>query len=222
MAATATVATAVAVDLTTVYNVTATSVATVATAVAVNLTTAYNATATVVAANMTAVQADVTTAYNVTADSNETLSDDQQMSELYKVPALLVIVLSVLYGSISVIAVAGNGLVIWAIVTSNRMRSVTNHYLANLAFADILIALFAVPFEVSHRMRHLCCLYAILAIYTVRGDFLFFLNLFIRRLSSAEILNKINLELTPVIIPIKRLFQSNSYTVSPYQFSIFQ
>jgi hypothetical protein len=65
------------------------------------------------------------------------------------VPTILVVVLSVLYGSISVIAVAGNGLVIWAITTSKRMRSVTNHYLANLAFADILIALFAVPFEVS-------------------------------------------------------------------------
>jgi len=88
---------------------------------------------------------------NVTANitGNDTLLHDQQSSELYKVPALLVVVLSVLYGSISVIAVAGNGLVIWAIVTSKRMRSVTNHYLANLAFADILIALFAIPFEVS-------------------------------------------------------------------------
>jgi len=88
---------------------------------------------------------------NVTANftGNDTLLHDQQSSDLYKVPALLVVVLSVLYGSISVIAVAGNGLVIWAIVTSKRMRSVTNHYLANLAFADILIALFAIPFEVS-------------------------------------------------------------------------
>lgn len=69
--------------------------------------------------------------------------------DFYQVPPLLVVVLSVLYGSISVIAVAGNGLVIWAILTSKRMRSVTNHFLANLAFADILIALFAIPFEVS-------------------------------------------------------------------------
>lgn len=74
---------------------------------------------------------------------------DQPDSTLYEVPPLLVVVLSILYGSISVIAVFGNGLVIWAIVTSKRMRSVTNHYLANLAFADILIALLSIPFEVS-------------------------------------------------------------------------
>lgn len=113
--------------------------ATVATAVAVNVMVNLSATA-----NFTG---DLSTYANVTG--NDTSPHDQPDSDLYKVPALLVVVLSVLYGSISVIAVAGNGLVIWAIVTSKRMRSVTNHYLANLAFADILIALFAIPFEVS-------------------------------------------------------------------------
>lgn len=102
------------------------------------------------AAAPTVVTAVAVNFFNFTANvtGNDTLPElpDQQ---LYQVPALLVVVLSVLYGSISVIAVAGNGLVIWAIVTSKRMRSVTNHYLANLAFADIVIALFAVPFEVS-------------------------------------------------------------------------
>lgn len=116
----------------------ATAVPPVVTAVAVNLT-----------ANLTADFA----AVNVSSAGNDTLQqllhDQPDNDQLYQVPALLVVVLSVLYGSISVIAVAGNGLVIWAIVTSKRMRSVTNHYLANLAFADIVIALFAVPFEVS-------------------------------------------------------------------------
>lgn len=101
------------------------------------------------AATAVAVNATADLDGNFTDGNGSALAHDQQGSTLYKVPALLVIVLSVLYGSISVIAVAGNGLVIWAIVTSKRMRSVTNHYLANLAFADILIALFAIPFEVS-------------------------------------------------------------------------
>lgn len=99
------------------------------------MATVFSTAATVVVVNSTS---NITTNYT---------SIDQP--DLYKVPPLLVIVLSILYGSISVIAVAGNGLVIWAIVTSKRMRSVTNHYLANLAVADILIALFAIPFEVS-------------------------------------------------------------------------
>lgn len=106
--------------------------------------------ATKIAVNLTEnLTANITANFTANITGNDTLLHDQQSSDLYKVPALLVVVLSVLYGSISVIAVAGNGLVIWAIVTSKRMRSVTNHYLANLAFADILIALFAIPFEVS-------------------------------------------------------------------------
>uniref|UniRef100_A0A1B6KDT2 G-protein coupled receptors family 1 profile domain-containing protein n=1 Tax=Graphocephala atropunctata TaxID=36148 RepID=A0A1B6KDT2_9HEMI len=71
------------------------------------------------------------------------------MSEepIYEVPPHQVIILSFCYGSISVAAVLGNGLVIWVIATSRRMRSVTNYYIANLALADIVIGLFAIPFE---------------------------------------------------------------------------
>lgn len=124
--------------------------ATAATTVVINITAnfAANFTACNITANFITDFAICNITANVT-DTNNTVSHDQQDSNLFKVPTLLVIVLSVLYGSISVIAVAGNGLVIWAIITSKRMRSVTNHYLANLAFADILIALFAIPFEVS-------------------------------------------------------------------------
>lgn len=78
-------------------------------------------------------------------DGNSSVSGDE---ELYEVPASLVAFLSVCYVSISVAAVVGNGLVIWVIATSRRMRNVTNYYIANLALADIVIGLFAIPFEV--------------------------------------------------------------------------
>ncbi|XP_014253740.1 neuromedin-K receptor-like isoform X2 [Cimex lectularius] len=77
--------------------------------------------------------------------SNETLPLDEEL--LYDVPVSLIVFLSFCYGSISVAAVVGNGLVIWVIVTSRRMRNVTNYYIANLALADIAIGLFAIPFE---------------------------------------------------------------------------
>lgn len=70
--------------------------------------------------------------------------------ELYQVPPYLVILLSIFYGSISVLATAGNGLVMWVIIGSRRMRNVTNYYIANLALADFLLAVFAIPFEVSN------------------------------------------------------------------------
>ena len=69
--------------------------------------------------------------------------------QLYQVPPYLVVLLSICYGSISILATAGNGLVIWVIVGSHRMRNVTNYYIANLALADFLLAVFAIPFEVS-------------------------------------------------------------------------
>lgn len=76
---------------------------------------------------------------------------------LYQVPPYMVILLSICYGSISVLATAGNGLVIWVIVGSRRMRNVTNYYIANLALADFLLAVFAIPFEV--RANHLVHVY---------------------------------------------------------------
>ncbi|RZF35282.1 hypothetical protein LSTR_LSTR010311 [Laodelphax striatellus] len=66
---------------------------------------------------------------------------------IYDVPLEVMLFLSFCYGSISLAAVLGNGLVIWVIASSRRMRSVTNYYIANLALADIVIGLFAIPFE---------------------------------------------------------------------------
>ncbi|CAK1604236.1 unnamed protein product [Parnassius mnemosyne] len=76
--------------------------------------------------------------YNNTYDDYETL---------YDVPTSMIVLLSFLYGSISVLAVVGNFLVMWVVATSRRMQSVTNCYIANLALADIVIGLFAVPFQ---------------------------------------------------------------------------
>ncbi|CAG5040172.1 unnamed protein product [Parnassius apollo] len=76
--------------------------------------------------------------YNNTYDTYDTL---------YDVPTGMIVLLSFLYGSISVLAVVGNFLVMWVVATSRRMQSVTNCFIANLALADIVIGLFAVPFQ---------------------------------------------------------------------------
>lgn len=67
---------------------------------------------------------------------------------LYEVPGGIIILLSVFYGTISVVAVVGNFLVMWIVATSRRMQNVTNCFIANLALADIVIGLFAIPFQV--------------------------------------------------------------------------
>ncbi|XP_069181051.1 substance-K receptor isoform X2 [Procambarus clarkii] len=66
---------------------------------------------------------------------------------LYDVPTGIVVLLSIFYGSISLVAVIGNALVMWIVATSRKMHSVTNYFIANLALADIIIGLFAIPFQ---------------------------------------------------------------------------
>lgn len=62
-------------------------------------------------------------------------------------PTNLLVLLSVLYGSISLIAVIGNALVIWIVVTTRQMHTVTNFFIGNLAMADVIIGLFSIPFQ---------------------------------------------------------------------------
>ncbi|XP_048510922.1 RYamide receptor isoform X2 [Athalia rosae] len=85
--------------------------------------------------------------FNSTFWTYENESGYDEYDDLYDVPAGLIALLSVCYGSISVLAVVGNALVMWIVATSRRMQSVTNCFIANLALADIVIGLFAIPFQ---------------------------------------------------------------------------
>lgn len=66
---------------------------------------------------------------------------------IFEVPTNLLILLSILYGSISFIAVVGNALVIWIVITTRQMHTVTNFFIGNLAAADVIIGLFSIPFQ---------------------------------------------------------------------------
>ncbi|CAN7986336.1 unnamed protein product [Ixodes hexagonus] len=66
---------------------------------------------------------------------------------LYQVPVGFIVLLSLFYGLISLVAVAGNFMVMWIVATSRRMQTVTNFFIANLAVADIIIGLFSIPFQ---------------------------------------------------------------------------
>lgn len=57
------------------------------------------------------------------------------------------VVLIVAYSTVIVASVAGNGIVLLSVVTCRRMRTVTNyHFIVNLAGADLMMAVFCVPF----------------------------------------------------------------------------
>ena len=83
---------------------------------------------------------------NLTASSrNGTFVD----GENHRVTTYLTAFLAVAYGTISVLSVFGNGLIIWAVLGNKRMHNVTNYFISNLALADVVIGVFATPFQVS-------------------------------------------------------------------------
>nr|KAG5713403.1 hypothetical protein BaRGS_024951 [Batillaria attramentaria] len=71
-----------------------------------------------------------------------------QKVEVYstiKQPPYLIFVFSLAYLLIFLCALVGNTMVVLVVVRTPRMRSVTNYLIANLAVADILVAIFCIP-----------------------------------------------------------------------------
>ncbi|XP_074600563.1 tachykinin-like peptides receptor 99D isoform X2 [Brevipalpus obovatus] len=80
------------------------------------------------------------------SDSSEN-PDETFANRIYTPPPWMVIFLTAAYILISLCAIIGNLMVIWIVVNSRRMRSVTNFFIANLAVADLIIGAIAIPFQ---------------------------------------------------------------------------
>uniref|UniRef100_A0A336K8Z1 CSON001557 protein n=1 Tax=Culicoides sonorensis TaxID=179676 RepID=A0A336K8Z1_CULSO len=78
------------------------------------------------------------------SDGYEIMREEEM---LYDVPVSIIVLLSLFYGTISILAVVGNSLVIWIVATTRQMQTVTNFFIANLALADVTIGMFAIPFQ---------------------------------------------------------------------------
>ncbi|KAH7981367.1 hypothetical protein HPB49_023391 [Dermacentor silvarum] len=99
------------------------------------------------AVSMDHESANRTVAGNGTLGPASPLNNTSDDDELYQVPVEIIVLLSFCYGLISLVAVAGNSMVLWIVATSRRMHTVTNFFIANLAVADIIIGLFSIPFQ---------------------------------------------------------------------------
>ena len=86
----------------------------------------------------------MTTLNNDSKQLNGTLA---QEDTLYAFPPYFIVILSLLYGAISLVAVVGNSLVILVVARNRSMQNVTNFFIANLSLADVLIGVFSVPFQ---------------------------------------------------------------------------
>lgn len=81
-------------------------------------------------------------------DSTSTIGDGEQENVgIYVIPPTLALFLTVVYTSVSFIAVFGNFMVLWIVVKSKSMRSVTHIFIANIAISDISTGALAIPFQ---------------------------------------------------------------------------
>lgn len=84
-------------------------------------------------------------AYNMSM--NATGYESLEESNVFILPWYQQIIWSLLFGSMVLIAAGGNAIVIWIVLTHERMRTVTNYFIVNLSFADIMVSTLNVIFN---------------------------------------------------------------------------
>ena len=77
------------------------------------------------------------------SNNNITLENNNETNSNY------IILLSVLYGSMSFICITGNSLILFFVIKRKRFKFVINYFICNLAIADIIIGVFVSPFQVN-------------------------------------------------------------------------
>ena len=80
----------------------------------------------------------------VKAGEEEDGSGDGGMP-LVRQPMVMIVLLSVAYSLVFLLAIVNNGLVVAVIYRTPQMRNVTNYFLANLAVADITVSFIVLP-----------------------------------------------------------------------------
>lgn len=80
-------------------------------------------------------------------NSNDTMTDDNNtvFYPLVKQPIYMIVIFSIAYGTVLILALLGNTCVLAVVVKDKRFHSATYVFIANLAVADLLVALFCNP-----------------------------------------------------------------------------
>ncbi|CAH0725251.1 unnamed protein product, partial [Brenthis ino] len=87
------------------------------------------------------------TSFNETnALSNDEICSSMSSGSFLETPIFQFCVF-LMYCTVFIIALIGNGLVCFVVQSSPRMKTVTNYFIMNLAIGDILMSLFCVPFS---------------------------------------------------------------------------
>jgi len=72
-------------------------------------------------------------------------ANEEPFYELVKQPVHLVVIYTLAYAAVFLLAVTGNVLVILVVCRNSSMHNVTNYFIVNLAVADLLVGLLCLP-----------------------------------------------------------------------------
>ena len=81
--------------------------------------------------------------------SKELIETNINNTEIYEIPNNIHLLFKIGFYLVSIISVFGNCLIIYVVIRNKRMHNVTNYFITNLAFVDIIISLFSTPFQVN-------------------------------------------------------------------------
>ncbi|GFU01854.1 neuropeptide SIFamide receptor [Nephila pilipes] len=87
------------------------------------------------------LELNLTTMFNANASEN----DYEHRDNWYRHSPEITAVFCVAYSAVFVLGILGNSFVVSVVMRSPRMRTVTNYFIVNLAFADILVLIFCLP-----------------------------------------------------------------------------
>lgn len=94
-----------------------------------------------------------TNAPNWTSSSNDTNNGTIYRNQFVQ-PVWKIVLWAIAYSCIVIVSVVGNITVIWIIVAHKRMRTVTNYFLLNLAFAEASMSAFNTVINFTYGMHN--------------------------------------------------------------------
>jgi len=94
-------------------------------------------------------------------DAADAGNDDETFYEFIKQPTHMVVIYTLAYAAVFLLAVVGNVLVISVVFSNSSMHTVTNYFIVNLAVADLLVGLVCLPTSLVANLvsgnKHLYC-----------------------------------------------------------------
>lgn len=94
---------------------------------------------------------------NITQSEIRVIQQYYKQNQHYECPVIVIALFAVAYGLVSIIAVVGNSMVLFVVKSRKQMQSVTNIFIANLAFSDVLLGMFSTPFHFQSALLQRWC-----------------------------------------------------------------